>query len=120
MFKMLGLSSQTKVPNLIFVAGLAFPAVALLLVACGDRSSTPPVSPAPSLVVQAAFLGNSECKECHQAEFKAHHASRHDLALRPMDRQSLGSQAPSPGVLGNSGYVLTSEGGGFGFGRTDG
>src|SRR5258708_38511253 len=93
---------------------LSVPSILLFAASCRTTSLAPP-PPVQQIVAKNEFLGNDACAECHKAEFNTHVHSRHALALRTMDRESLGSQAPEPGGLGDSGYELTSNGSGYGF-----
>src|SRR5437588_357509 len=103
--------------NVAIGAGIAGPAL-LLLASCTAKSPTVSASLQPAVSTNS-FVGNEECRGCHAAEFEAHHGSRHDITLRPMDRESLGSQSPEPGKIGNSGYELTDMGVKYGFGLVD-
>ncbi len=95
------------------------PALLLLMAAC--RQDPPPP---PKIVAQAAvanhYVGSSVCGECHAAEFQAHRNTHHARALRLMNRESLGDQAPPTGRIGKTAFQLVSVGEGFGFGPANG
>ncbi len=114
---MVSLTQSHRQRLLIALGGAT--ALLLLFSACAQR---PPGHPSSGLPAQLAnqFVGNDACSSCHPSEFQQHHASRHALALRPMDRSSLGHQAPATGPIGVSGFELTALGDGYGFGRVDG
>ncbi|HZO89452.1 MAG TPA: multiheme c-type cytochrome [Chthonomonadaceae bacterium] len=101
----------------ILLAFLVTPAVILFLAACGQRPEQQPKRIAQQAIIPAQFVGNAACAQCHPAEFQAHLHSHHALALRPMDRRSLGGQAPPTGHIPNTDYVMTAQGDGFRFGR---
>lgn len=107
---------------LIFgLLGIAPVAVLLLSTACGRQANAPATRAAQQASVPNEFVGNATCKECHAAEFAAHHNSRHAQTLRFMDRKSLGAQAPPAGRVPNTRYAITdAQNGGYRFGLAGG
>ena len=61
----------------------------------------------------AAYLGNSACAECHAAESKKHHNSRHATTMRSVDLRSLGRDFPVAGDIPDTNFVVKPSGAGF-------
>ena len=108
-------------PNLLrmmVAVGIVLPATLFFLAACSRNGSPYGLTTArKETPTSNAFVGSAACAECHQAVFRSHKGTRHALALRFMNTESLGKQAPEAGFIPESNYALTSFGDGFGFGR---
>lgn len=85
--------------------------VLFLIVGCGKPSPSDVQKAGPFLTPAVAeFVGDAACTECHSAESEVHKRTRHAHTLRKMDRESLGALAPEPGRMGQTGYVLLTDG----------
>ena len=85
---------------------------AALLLTAGCHSSSMKTEPGTNEPLEISdFVGNAACASCHSAEYHAHHGSRHDTTFHKADIASLGSLAPSLGVIPLAGYGLTEQSG---------
>lgn len=102
-------------------------AALLLMASCARQSAEPekqsvmaPVTGPASPGGLSEYAGNDACAGCHQKEFDKHHGSRHAMTLRPMNRESIGAQAPPSGSVPGTNYVMEALGERFVFGLTGG
>lgn len=84
--------SRSLLGSLTLLFGLS---IALLLIAAGCQQREPQVS----RQVETGFLGNAACANCHPHEFDLHKGSHHNVTMRKVDKESMGTLWPKIGPI---------------------